>query len=91
MKVYFDNAASTMVRTEAIEAMNTVMKGDFGNPSSMHSFGRNAKKELEDAREKIAVALGTYPRHIYFTSGGTESCNLAILGVIDGLKQKAGI
>ena len=88
MKVYFDNAASTMVCNEAIEAMNVVMKGDFGNPSSMHSFGRKAKKELENAREKIAIALGTYPRHIYFTSGGTESCNLAILGVIDGLKHK---
>jgi len=88
MKVYFDNAATTMVRKEAIEAMNTVMKGDFGNPSSMHSFGRYAKKELENARENIANALGTDSKNIYFTSGGTEANNLAIFGVIDSLKHK---
>jgi len=88
MKVYFDNAATTMVREEAIEAMNTVMRGDFGNPSSMHSFGRAAKSVLEIARESISDALGVHPKNIYFTSGGTESNNLAILGAINSIKHK---
>jgi len=88
MNVYFDNAASTMVRTEAIEAMNSVMKGDFGNPSSMHSFGRAALGELECARESVAKALGAKPECVYFTSGGTESNNLAIFGTINSLKHK---
>ncbi|MCL2628387.1 MAG: cysteine desulfurase [Oscillospiraceae bacterium] len=88
MKVYFDNAASTAVREEAIEAMVSVMREDFGNPSSMHSFGRAALGELNRARESVAKALGAKPECIYFTSGGTEANNLAILGVVDGLKHK---
>jgi len=88
MKVYFDNAATTMVREEAIEAMVSAMKGDYGNPSSMHSFGREAKSLLENARESVASALGADSKYIYFTSGGTEANNLAIFGAIDSLKHK---
>jgi len=88
MNVYFDNAASTMVRDEAIEAMNRVMSTNYGNPSSMHAFGRQAKTELENARSNIADAMGAQPGNIYFTSGGTEANNLAIFGAADKLSRK---
>ena len=88
MKVYFDNAASTMVRDEAIEAMLRVMKEKFGNPSSMHEFGRLALGELDTARNSVASALGAKPENVFFTSGGTEANNWAILGVADSLIRK---
>lgn len=88
MGTYFDNAATTMVRTEAVEAMLRVLRDSFGNPSSMHSCGRQAKAELEMARKSIADAIGAQPENICFTSGGTESNNLAILGISDSLKHK---
>ena len=88
MNVYFDNAASTRVRDESIEVMSRVMREDFGNPSSMHALGRRAKNELEGARKSIASALGAKSENIYFTSGGTEANNWAILGVVDGLARK---
>ena len=80
MKVYFDNAATTKVREEAIDAMVRVMRDDYGNPSSTHYAGRYAATVLSGARGKIAAALGAMPDEIVFTSGGTESDNLAILG-----------
>jgi len=86
--VYFDNAASTMVRDEAIEAMTRVMSTCYGNPSSIHERGRQAKNQLESARKNIAFALGTQPDNIYFTSGGTEANNWAILGAAKSLKRK---
>ena len=88
MNVYFDNAASTVVRDEAVEAMVRVMKDGFGNPSSMHAYGRRAKGELENARKSVASALGARPENIYFTSGGTEADNWAILRVCDSLSRK---
>jgi len=90
MNVYFDNAASTRVRDEAIEAMVNVMKDGFGNPSSMHSYGRFARDKLEEARGSLAEALGAKAECIYFTSGGTESNNWAILGAADLLIRKRG-
>jgi len=86
--VYFDNAASTMVRDEAIEAMTRVMRTSYGNPSSTHERGRQAKDELNNARQSIALALGAQPDNIYFTSGGTEANNWAILGCADNLMRK---
>jgi len=83
MKVYFDNAASTQVRSEAIEVMTEVMREDYGNPSSVHAFGRDAKSWLGKARGHVATALVTKPDNIYFTSGGTEANNWAIFGVAD--------
>ncbi len=83
MNVYFDNAATTCVRSEAAEIMLKVMTEDFGNPSSTHSMGRKAKTILETARKNIADAIGASPAEIYFTSGGTESDNWAILGVCE--------
>jgi len=88
MNVYFDNAASTKVRDEAIEAMLLVLKERFGNPSSMHNYGRLAKAELETARKNVAGALGASPVNVYFTSGGTEANNWAILCTADSLIRK---
>ena len=88
MKVYFDNAASTQVRDEAIDAMVCVMRERYGNPSSMHACGRSARDELAEARNNLASALGTQSANIYFTSGGTEANNWAILGAVDELFRK---
>jgi len=82
---YLDNAASTKVRPEAIKIMSRVMSEDYGNPSSMHACGRKALRELEHARANISSALGTDPKRLSFTSGGTEANNLAILGIAHNL------
>ena len=87
-EVYFDNAASTMVREEAVDAMLRVMKEKYGNPSSMHSYGRNARSEFEAARKSIAETLGAQPDDVYFTSGGTEANNWAIFGAVNSLSRK---
>lgn len=88
MSIYFDNAASTVVRDEAVEAMTRVMRDTYGNPSSLHGFGRRAKVELDSARGNVASALGAKPECVYFTSGGTEANNWAILGIADSLVRK---
>ncbi|UMZ74892.1 cysteine desulfurase NifS [Natranaerofaba carboxydovora] len=87
-KVYLDHGATTPMRDEVFEAMKPFLKDNFGNPSSLHSFGREMKKHVDDAREKVAVALGAKPEEIVFTSGGTESDNIAIQGVARRLKNK---
>ena len=71
MRVYADNAATTRVSKTALEAMMPYFTDIYGNPSSLHSFGQEAKEALESARERIAAHLGCQPREIYFTSGGT--------------------
>ena len=78
MHVYADNAATTRVSQTAIQAMLPYFDTIYGNPSSLHSFGQEAKEALEDARERVARRLGCTPREVYFTSGGTESDNMAI-------------
>lgn len=88
MKVYFDNAATTKVRDEAIELMVRVMSEDYGNPSSTHSMGRKAATLRENARKEVATALGTNPENIYFTSGGTEADNWAVLGLAELTHRK---
>ena len=80
MTVYFDNAATTRVRDEAAGAMLKMMTENYGNPSSTHLAGREAAKALKSAREALAKAIGAQPDEIYFTSGGTEADNWAILG-----------
>ena len=82
MNIYFDNAATTKVCEEAAEAVNRVMCDVYGNPSSPHHMGRAAAKELSDARASVAEAIGAQQNEIYFTSGGTESVNWAVLGSI---------
>ena len=78
MRVYADNAATTKVSKTALEAMLPYFTECYGNPSSLHSIGQEAKEALENARERIAAHLGCQAREIYFTSGGTEADNMAI-------------
>jgi cysteine desulfurase len=78
--VYLDHAATTPVRPEVREAMMPLLGDCYGNPSSVHRWGREAKVKLEDARARIASLLGAGPMEIVFTRGGTEADNLAVLG-----------
>ncbi|MCM3129994.1 cysteine desulfurase family protein [Paenibacillus provencensis] len=82
MNIYLDHAASTPVHPEVAEAMLKVITGQFGNASSVHAFGRAAKRTVSNARDKIAAFLGSFPDELIFTSGGTESDNLAIFGAL---------
>ena len=77
--VYADNAATTRMSRAAIEAMLPYLDGVYGNPSSLHSIGQQANRALQGARERIAKCLNASPREIYFTSGGSEADNQAIL------------
>ena len=79
MTIYADNAATTKMSPTAIEAMTPYFDGIYGNPSSLHSVGQRANEALTSARERIAVRLGCSPKEIYFTSGGSEADNQAIL------------
>ncbi len=78
MKIYLDNAATTPLDTEVLNAMLPVMKDHYGNPSSIHSFGRQTRAYIENARKSIAKLLNVSPAEIFFTSGGTEADNQAI-------------
>jgi len=79
MQVYADNAATTKMSSVAINAMVPYFDKIYGNPSSLHSVGQEAKESLEDARARVATCLGCEPREIYFTSGGSEADNQAII------------
>lgn len=84
MRVYLDNAATTPLDPEVITEMVTLMESHFGNPSSIHSHGREARTVIEKARKTVASFLNTSPSEIFFTSGGTEADNMAIrCGIID--------
>ena len=80
-KIYLDHAATTPVKQEVLAAMLPYFSERFGNPSSIYSLGRENRKAIEDAREKVAKALDALPKEIFFTSGGSESDNWAIKGV----------
>lgn len=77
-RVYFDNAATTPISEEVISAMLPVLRGQFGNPSSIHAEGRTVRAVIEAARKTVAQAIGASTSEIFFTSGGTESNNMAI-------------
>ena len=77
-KIYLDNAATTPVRKEVIKEMLPYLDKKFGNASSLHSFGRDARDAIEQSRQKIAKIINAEPEEIIFTSGGTESDNMAI-------------
>ena len=90
-RVYLDNAATTPISKEIIELMSSLMKHQFANPSSTHSEGRKSKTIVEESRSIIAKILNTYPRNIFFTSGGTESDNMAIKMSIENYNIKHAI
>lgn len=87
-RIYLDHSATTPVDQEVFKAMTPYLTELWGNPSSIHSFGREVKKEVEEARAKVASLLGAEPAEITFTSGGTEADNMAIMGVVYANKQK---
>ena len=88
MYVYADNAATTPVHPTAVEAMLTCLKEEYGNPSSLHTVGQRAKERLDQARETVARCLGAEAREIYFTGGGSEADNQALLtGAVLGARK----
>ena len=86
--IYLDHAATTPVRREVLDAMMPFLGDRFGNPSSMHRWGREARVALDEARERVAATLGARTDEICFTSGGTEADNLAILGAWHRRRQE---
>jgi len=89
--VYVDNNATTRVAPEVLEVMLPFFSDYYGNPSSMHFFGGQVQKKVDEAREKVAEFLGAEPSEIVFTSCGTESDNAAILGTLDSYPEKRHI
>ena len=81
MEIYFDNSATTKPYDEVAAAVFDTMKNNYGNPSSLHKLGIEAERAVKQAKERVAAALKVSPNEIFFTSGGTESDNIAILGV----------
>ena len=88
MKVYFDNAATTPLDPEVLEAMLPYMKDHYGNPSSIHSYGRQTRSAIDNARRSIADHLNVSPSEIFFTSGGTEANNMALQSGVTSLGIK---
>ncbi len=87
-RIYLDNAATTRVRPEVAEAVLPAMTETYGNASSVHSFGREAKKAMEKARAQVAAAIGAKKEEIYFTAGGSEADNWALKGAAHALRRK---
>lgn len=85
MKVYLDNAATTSLRNEVIDEMLPFMKEQYGNPSSIHAYGREVRSRIEKGRKSISKLLKCSPSEIYFTSSGTEANNTIIKGCVTGL------
>lgn len=80
-RIYLDNAATTKIDEEVLDAMLPYLKENFGNPSSIHSLGKTSKVMLEDARDTMADFIGANPKEIFFTNSGTESNNFALKGI----------
>lgn len=87
-RIYFDNAATTPLDSQVLEAMLPYMTEKFGNPSSIYSYGRESRLAIETARKSVARILNAHPAEIFFTSGGTESSNTAILAAVHDLGCK---
>lgn len=83
MKVYLDNAATTRMDEDVLKAMMPLLTEDFGNPSSIHAYGRKTRSSIENARKTVAKLLNVTPAEIFFTSGGTEADNMAICQSIE--------
>lgn len=87
-RIYLDHAATTPIHPEVLGSMVKVMEAEFGNPSSIHHYGREARKILDDTRHELAMSIGTKANNIIFTSGGTEADNLAIIGYAENNRPK---
>lgn len=87
-KIYLDNNATTPLDPEVLEEMLPYLKEEFGNPSSIHLFGRNARKAVDEARDRVASLLNCEASEIVFTGSGTEADNMAIKGVADATEKK---
>jgi len=88
-QVYLDNNSTTPLDERVLDAMMPYFKSKYGNPSSVHNFGRETKTALEESREKVAALIGASPAEIYFTSGGTEADNIAVKGIAyDRMEKK---
>ena len=89
MKIrYFDHAATTPIKTEVLEEMMPYLRQEYGNPSSLYSIGRGAKKAIEEARKKVANLIHCNPNEIYFTGCGSESDNMIIKGIAYANQRK---
>jgi cysteine desulfurase len=88
MRIYFDNAATTSLDAEVLETMMPFLTEKFGNPSSIYSYGRETRMAVEQSRKTVAKILNAHPAEIFFTSGGTESSNTAIMAAVNDLGCK---
>ena len=88
MFVYLDNSATTKPYSEAVDVMTTVLREDFGNPSSLHTLGIAAEKYIKNARKSLATSLGASEDEVFFTSCGTEADNMAIMGAASARKHQ---
>ena len=88
MKVYLDNAATTMVRKEVVDAMIPAFTTYYGNPSSLHEYAREAEQLLDSARKDVASVIGAKPDEIVFTGGGSESDNMTLRGIASAYRKK---
>src|SRR3954462_8640522 len=87
-RIYLDNAATTALDPEVLEAMMPYLTTKYGNPSSIYSYGRESRLAIENARKSVAKILNAHPAEIFFTSGGTESSNSAITASVRDLGCK---
>ena len=88
MRIYFDNAATTSLDDEVLQTMMPYLTEKFGNPSSIYSYGRETRMAIEQSRKTVAKILNAHPAEIFFTSGGTESSNTAIMAAVNNLGCK---
>ena len=86
--LYFDNSATTRVKSEVLNEMLPYYKNEYGNPSSMYTIGRSAKRAIEEARKKVAKLINAKPSEIYFTAGGSESDNTSLKGIAYKYREK---
>ena len=86
--IYFDNAATTKLDEKVLDAMLPYLKENYGNASSIYKLGREARKAIEETREKVAKILNCKPPEVYFTAGGSESDNTAIKGIAHSYKNR---
>lgn len=87
-EIYVDYAATTKMKREVLESMMPYLTEKFGNPSTMYKYGIENKKAIDDARNKVAIAIGAEEEEIYFTSGGSEADNLALKGIAKARKNR---